>query len=353
MKEEYSPYKAVHHQDKLDEMRRGIQPNPAHVQLVLTNRCNHNCRLCAYRSQSYNSSQLFNPKDEIPYDKAIEILDSFTALGVRAIQFTGGGEPLCHPQVDDVFEYVAESRMEFSLVTNGTLMSDKMKEILPLASWVRVSIDAATSKTYSQYRHAPEEHFKVACDNIAILAKKKENGVLGVGFVVTKFNYHEIYQAVRLARDLGADNLRISAAFQAERLDHFKSFFEEARDQASRAVEDFSSKDFTVFNLFNDRINDMFVGRQSYGYCPIKELQTYIGADLGVYVCCMWGYNRQGLIGSLKDQTFHRLWKSKEKQQWFKGHNPIRDCPVPCMYQGKNEFMNYCLKENPRHVNFI
>lgn len=353
MKEEYSPYKAVHHQDRLDQMRQGQQPNPLHVQIVVTNRCNHNCELCAYRSKSYNSSQLFDIHDEIPYEKVLEILDSCAAIDVKALQFTGGGEPLMHPRIDDIFGHVLESGMDFCLVSNGTLMTDRMKEMLSLAAWVRISMEAATPETYSRYRKAPKEHFDVACRNIGDLAKKKEGMTLGVGFVINRANYHEIYQAAKMAKDLGADNFRISAAFQSDRLGHFIGFFDEAKGESARAVDELSDKDFTVFNMFNDRIGDMFIGRQGYGYCPIKELQTYIGANQGVYVCCMWGYNRQGFIGSLKQATFHHLWKSKEKREWFRSHNPIRDCPVPCMYQGKNEFMNYCLKNSPRHVNFI
>lgn len=353
MREEYSPYKAVHHRDRIDEIREGIQPNPIHVQVVLTNRCNHKCRLCAYRLEGYPSSQWFRQSDEIPLPKALELIDSFGTLGVKAVQFTGGGEPFLYPGISEVLDQIIESDLDFSFVTNGTLVRDDMIERLSLASWVRVSLDAGTPKTYGSYRGVKDAHFGIACRTIEQLSARRKQGIVGVGFVVNEWNYQEIYQAGRLAKGLGANNFRISAAFQPEGISYFRDFVAKAKGESRRVQEELTGDGFEVFNLFNDRIGDLFEGHQKYRFCPIKELQTYIGADQNVYMCCTLAYNERGLIGSIQDQDFVKLWRSEKKQARFVSHNPSRDCPHPCMYQGKNEFMNYCLKENPRHVNFV
>jgi len=85
----------------------------------------------------------------------------------------------------------------------------------------------------------------------------------------------------------------------------------------------------------------------------MKELVPYIGADLNVYTCCMLAYNDLGYIGSLKGQTFAQLWNSPEKRAFFESHDPRKLCRLPCMFEFKNEFINYCLKKNPRHINYI
>jgi hypothetical protein len=118
-------------------------------------------------------------------------------------------------------------------------------------------------------------------------------------------------------------------------------------------AEGLSDDKFTVFNLFGDRVKDLFDGKQDYDFCPIKDLMTYIGADYNVYTCCTLAYNHRGLIGSIKDQSFRDLWLSKEKTAMFAAHNPRQHCQLPCLYKNKNLFINYCTKKNPKHVNYI
>ena len=80
---------------------------------------------------------------------------------------------------------------------------------------------------------------------------------------------------------------------------------------------------------------------------------TYIGADYGVYTCCTLAYNNKGFIGDINDQSFREIWESNMKQKLFAQHNPKIHCKFPCMYAEKNRFINYCIKENPKHINFI
>src|SRR6185436_9951432 len=83
---------------------------------------------CAYRSSNGFSIEQFagvngekNPNRKITTAKAIEILDDCGSLGVKAIQFTGGGEPTVHPDHLLIFEYAQNMGLETSLVTNGVL----------------------------------------------------------------------------------------------------------------------------------------------------------------------------------------------------------------------------------------
>ncbi|MEK0346451.1 MAG: SPASM domain-containing protein, partial [Nitrosopumilus sp.] len=176
--------------------------------------------------------------------------------------------------------------------------------------------------------------------------------VLGVGFVVNKENYLEIFDAAKIFKDLGVDNFRISGAFTPLGYKYFEHFKDEALELAKQA-EELSDDNFTVFNLFNDRLRDLFEGVQDYDFCSIKELQCYVGADQKVYLCCTLSYNEKGLIGSIHDKSFRELWQSNEKISLFSEHNPRKMCKHQCIYKNKNEFINYCIKNDPKHINFI
>ncbi|WP_186441736.1 radical SAM protein [Desulfamplus magnetovallimortis] len=353
IKDEYSPFKVVHHFDKLKQLQQGEQITPVQIHLIPTNRCNQNCVFCAYRLPDYPSAANFNAKDEIPEAKLIEIIDSCKTLGVKAIQFTGGGEPLVHPAILKAFQKTLENGLDLALVSNGQALTDDMIHLLADVSWVRISMDACHKKTYSLIRRVKGDIHSRVSKNIEKLARIKKGTILGVGFVVNAENHREIYDACRYFKELGADNFRISAAFTSFGMDYFKGFLEQAKDMASQAKQDFEDKTYKVFNLFNDRISDLFQGTQNYPYCPMKEFVPYIGADETVYTCCMLAYNKLGRIGSIKDQAFEALWESEEKEQFFKYHDPRKYCQIPCMFQGKNEFINYAVKTDARHINFI
>lgn len=353
IKDEYSPYKAVHHPEELAQLKRGEQIAPVQVHLIPSNRCNQSCTFCAYRMPEYSSSQNFDGRDIIPGPKLMEILDSCKSLGVRAIQYTGGGEPLTHPDIAEAFRRTLDLGLDLALVSNGMALTDELTDLLSDVAWVRISVDCGDAATYSLIRRVKGEVFSRVKEKVSKLARKKKDTTLGIGFVVNAENHREIYDACRTFKDLGVDNFRISAAFTPSGLRYFDPFFQSARELAQRTKEDFEDANFTVFNLFGDRIADLFHGEQDYDYCPMKEFVPYIGADLGLYTCCMLAYNDNGYIGSLKEMTFEELWNSKEKREFFARHSPRALCRIPCMFENKNKFINYCIKDNPRHINYI
>jgi MoaA/NifB/PqqE/SkfB family radical SAM enzyme len=276
-------------------------------------------------------------------------------MGVKAIQFTGGGEPLMHPDHARILTLARELGLDVALVTNGTLMNQEALDALCGAAWVRVSLDAATEETYSDLRRVRPEHFRRALgaiEDLVAMRDRESNGTLiGVGFVVTNSNHAEIRQAVRLCSDLGVDNVRISGAFTPEGFAYHAAFFERAKEMATGAKMDYERDGFRVFDLYDDRIRDLKETGPDDPFCGYMHLATYIGADLNVYRCCVLAYNRQGLIGSVAHQGFRSLWRSEEKQKAFAGFD-ARKCPR-CMFYSKNRFIKYCMSKDPIHVNFV
>jgi len=301
--------------------------------------------------KGYPTNQKFVESEMLSYEKVVELLDDSVEMGVKAIQFTGGGEPLTHSRCYDMVKQTLDRKLDVAFVTNGMALDQKMCDLLGDACWVRVSVDAATHKTYSSIRNIPFRTFYQVLRNIALLRRYRRKVIIGIGFVVNQENYREIYEAAKIFRDLGVDNLRISAAFTTQGYEYFESFEEEARGLAAEA-ELLKSEKFEVFNLFTDRVRDTFLAAQDYDYCPMKELNTFVGADYNVYTCCTLAYNRLGLIGSFRETSFRELWESETKKNFFMKHNPRRVCGVPCLYRNKNEFINYCLKSRPGHINF-
>jgi len=122
-KDEYSPYKIVHHQKKLQELKNKKQIVPLQVQIVPSNICNQRCSFCTYRMKDYMSNLLFDDKKTLSYEKIIECLDDFVEIGVRAVHYTGGGEPLVHPKIFEIFKETFKRNLDLALVSNGMALN--------------------------------------------------------------------------------------------------------------------------------------------------------------------------------------------------------------------------------------
>lgn len=363
----YSPFKILHHGARLAALREGGIVMPAQVQLILSDLCDMACGFCAYRLEGYSSNQHFgeqredgtvnnNPKRMIPRGKLMEILEDCKAMGVGAIQFTGGGEPTIHPDFYAVVSYAMALGLDVALVTNGGggRMTDEVARLLAKAVWVRVSLDAGTEDTYAATRRVAKPAFRRTLDNIRLLAQARDDAgsglILGVGFVVTPENWLEIVDATRLARAAGANNIRISAAFSPQDEQLFAGFYEQAKDLA-RQAECLATHSFKVFNLFGERLEDLRQHAPDYELCGYQHFVTYIGGDQNVYRCCVTAYNDRGLLGSVKEQRFKDLWVSDLVQAKLHGFD-ARGCER-CMFNGKNRLIAYAAEPRPEHVNFV
>jgi len=379
-KEVYSSVKALYHRSSMVKILRGEQPYPRHIELVISDLCNHDCGFCSYRMSGYISNTLFqetggntrkdrNPNRQIPREKCFEIIDDCVAMGVGAIQFTGGGEPTIHPDFVEIVKYAQERGLDTALVTNGSMLHERtVREVCVKMVWVRVSIDAATSEHYSEERRIPAKAFYTMISGLLSLcaeARAADSGVvIGTGFVVTPRNYRQIYEATRLYKSTGAQHIRIGLQFNSDWEEPFRAIWDDVRDQTSRAVADFDSSDFVVIDRTQQRF-DEFAGRHTgkvdYKFCGFQNFTNYIGGDLNIYRCCQWAFHPRGLVGSIKEQSLKEFYDSADKKKDFQEFD-ARKCGN-CQFHACNkaihaviddpDIMNHLNDEDPGHLNFV
>jgi len=162
----YSPYKVAHHEDKIKQLRKGEMITPLFAQIDLTNQCNLNCSFCSYKIGNYSSDHMkdFNVGDKLDKDIAFRILGEMKEMDVKALEITGGGEPLLNSNWKDIVRKAKDLGFEISLVTNGTCLDDEGIELIKDFEWVRFSIDAVTDKTY--FKIKKKHLLRVALENL-------------------------------------------------------------------------------------------------------------------------------------------------------------------------------------------
>ncbi len=218
----YASDKAAYHPDRLLALKEHRSVAPVHVQLIISDLCNQNCNFCSYRiSEGFSSANFVeqleggkvnvNPNRQIPKEKCFEILDDCAAMGVKAIQFTGGGEPTAHKDHLAIFQHAQELGLETALVSNGVILRDV--PTYAKMTWIRISLDAGTEETYEKTRES--KSWKTVLRNLMELSTIQDYTTVGVGFVITKYNCLEIEAACKLVKDIGISNMRLSAIFSA------------------------------------------------------------------------------------------------------------------------------------------
>jgi MoaA/NifB/PqqE/SkfB family radical SAM enzyme len=354
----YTNLKIVHDLDRIKQMREGKIVPPKTVRVDLNTVCNHRCSFCLYQSIN-DGLKGVGLNDEMPFgtqidDKRfIELIDEFKECGVNSLVFLGGGEPTIHQNLEKVIEATNSSGLDYGIITNGS----RLDRIIPYKNspgfkWVRVSLDAAKEETWIKI-HRPLEVMKYGFEHILNTIKNLKNErvdfLIGISFIVGKQNYQEVYDFIKLGKDLGVDNVRIG-------LEYGKGFGQRnidiillALEQIKKGKKDFETDNFKIFDKVSERKKDISTDRD-YSTCGFKELSTNLGADLNLYTCCFGKYTNSHKIGSLKEMSFKELWFNHRKE--FLKKFDISKCP-PCWYGEINRILEYITQKDALHSNFI
>ena len=357
MLNKYSALKVFHFQEKLDSLPMDIKEikAPLHVRIKPTNVCNHNCWFCAYKVDNLQLGQDMVEKDFIPEDKMMEIIDDLKDMGIKAITFSGGGEPFVYKYFTATIKKLIEYNINFASLTNGSKLRGEIAELFAKhGTWVRISIDGYDAKSYAKSRNVKEKEFDKIIQNMQNFVKISERKCnLGVSFIIDETNYTKIYEFSKLMKDIGVDSIKLSGCVVANEGDknneYHKPFFNKAKELSIKVKEELEDDNFEVFDSYH-YLEDKF--EKNYDWCPYSQILPVIGADLNIYPCQDKAYNLEnGLVGTIKNQRFKDFWFN-DKNKFFK-INPSCHCNNHCVANTKNKMILEYLSVDPKHLGFV
>lgn len=283
---------------------------------------------------------------QLSKDRIVELAEELTRTGVRAVILIGGGEPLLHRAIDTVIETLHRAGIRIGLVTNGTRIHRHIDHLAEMLSWVRVSVDAGTEETYPEFRpsRGGRSMFPLVVENMRLLAGRKA-GRLGYSFLLMQrfapdgsleaSNYDEVYEAGRLAREIGCDYFELKAMLDQ---DHFTVNQDEKYiDQVNEQWERLKSLQDGSFHLL--RSSNWEAVRhgadpyqpKEYDTCAVAELRTTV-TPTGVYVCPYHRGNAKARIGDIRETSFAELWRQADTSVI----DPRKDCRFQCARHATN-----------------
>jgi len=107
--------------------------HPVEAQIIPIRRCNLSCTYC---------NEFDNFSQPVPTDEMLHRIDLLAALGTAAITISGG-EPLLHPELDEIIRRIRRHGILAGLITNGYLLTPERINRLNRAGLdqLQISID--------------------------------------------------------------------------------------------------------------------------------------------------------------------------------------------------------------------
>src|SRR5271155_5151258 len=239
--------------------------HPVMAHIIPIRRCNLACTYC---------NEYDDVSKPVAVDVMLERLDRLAALGTNIVTFSGG-EPLLHPELDQLISHVRRRGMMAGLITNGYLLTPQRVQQLNDAGLdhMQISIDNVMPDDVSK------KSLKVLDKKLQILAEHalfhvNINSVLGGGI----HNPEDALVVGKRAIELGFTS---TVGIIHDSGGQLKPIADRERD-VFLAMKSFEKKNFSQINGFQD---DIAHGRASHWRCRAGARYLYICEDGLVHYC--------------------------------------------------------------------
>jgi radical SAM protein with 4Fe4S-binding SPASM domain len=357
----YHPVEVARLLEAENDTSKLIDIYPIYVEVSPVGACNHRCTFCAVDYIGYEAT------NRIEVDVMMRVLEDMGSNGVKSIMYAGEGEPLIHKQINEIVAKTKEVGIDVSFTTNAVAMNDRFIESsLQHTSWIKVSLNGGSEKSYAQVHQTREIDFQRVINNlkkaVEFRNKNKLNCTIGVQSVLLPENADEMVDLGKIIRDeIGVDYFVIKPFSQEpssinrlyEDID-YRSMTLRANEKKLKALESESFKvsyrSETMSNYHEDQSN-------RYTTCYSTPIyMAYLMAEGSVYGCKDHLLDRNFSYGNINKNTFSEIWKGKNRKkglEYVLNELDVSKCRVNCRMDKVNRYL-FDLKEGRiNHVNFI
>lgn len=182
-----------------------VMKSPEGVDLCITTRCNLRCSYCSHFTSKGDVNK------DLPKEEWLMFLKELNENAVLNVCLSGG-ESLIREDFKDIVDGVVKNRMRFSILSNGTLITDDILEFLKSTkrcSSIQVSIDGPGPDINDISRG--KGTFEKALRGLRLLLKHKLPATVRV--TIHKFNYKHLDEVARLLlEDVGLPSFSTNSA---------------------------------------------------------------------------------------------------------------------------------------------
>ncbi len=341
---EYLENRILTHYPAARMILEGKMPAPRTAIVYPTYVCNQNCLWCEYAADNKNIHTMMSS------ERLGRLMWDLRDLGVRGVEFCGGGEPTLHPLLPKLIRDMKAKGMSTGLLTNGTKLKGELAEaVVDCSSYARVGFDGADAETMERLKRpaTADAGFEAVCDNVAKLVAMRDargTGLLvSMKVILTADNYTQVDDCVKLARQLGVDSIQFKAArlceseLSAEQAESVRQQMAQARQRHPQV---------TVVGGV-DKLN---MTKQ----CWLTPIQVMVDALGDVFLCCYYRHRKDThKFGNVFEQPLNDIWYSQRHWDAIKSIKPPECNLLDCRFVHYNRIMNLLLVENDAQFEFI
>lgn len=292
--------------------------SPIHVQFIPTNRCNLKCSFCSCGED--------DRKTQMKLSSVYTIAGILGNLGCKSVTITGGGEPILHPDINNIIRCFQSLGIDVGLVTNGILLYKIDSEILNRITWCRISNDDL---------RVFDNKYRDSLQNTVFRCSDVDWAFSHV--VSSNYNIKEITRIISFANDNDFTHVRLVA------------------DLFNTGSVDLDKLKGELKNRGVDDSRVIYQGRKNPehgGDCYICYLKPLIGADCKVYNCCGVQYALKTPTKNLPKEL--SLGSAFDLEEIISKSNKAFDGSIchKCYYMNYNRVLEGLLTE-VKHKNFV
>lgn len=347
-------HKLMFHVGRVNDWMLEKTTYPIYMEASPSGACNHRCTFCGLDFMEYRASfldaELFNTR-----------LTEMASLGLKSIMYGGEGEPFLHKQLVEILLHGAGAGLDNAITTNGVLFSpEKAGAVLPVTSWIKVSINAGTRETYAAIHQTKEDDFDKVISNLSEAARlrKKNSGscTLGMQMILLPENRSEAVGLAQTARDIGMDYLVIKPYSQhlMSNTNTYKNIAYNDDEALAAELDELNSDTFNVI-FRTHTMEKLLEDDRQYKRCLALPFWSYIDSDGNVWGCSCYLGDKRFLYGNIYEETFREIWEGSEREKSLKmvaENLDTSSCRVNCRMDEINKYL-WELKHPGGHVNFI
>lgn len=320
------------------------------IYFYLTEGCNLRCRHCWIAPKYQDSKHTYH---SLPFSLFQSIIKQARPLGLVAVKLTGG-EPLMHPDINNILELIKQENLGLGLETNGVFCTPEISRRIAAcnAPFVSVSLDGVNAETHEWVRGVK------GCFNDTIIGIKNlvEAGVSPqIIMTIMRRNKDQMEEMVRLAETLGASSVKFNIVQPTARGEHLHGSGDtlsvEELIRLGEWVENTLSGSTSLKIFFGHPLAFRPLARMfgengnGCGICGIKGIMGVLSD--GSYAMCGIGESVPELVfGNAANDSLSDVWNNmhilKEIREGIPGRleGVCRDCLM------KNICLGSCIAQN-------
>lgn len=129
-----SNVKLLKHLYRLQSFQRTGKIQPITLQIAPTDKCNLNCSFCSVKDR---------PMKEWLFEDLRQAVWTFNQLGIKAVEITGGGDPTCYGQINELIGFCGGQIGSVGMITNGVALAKNVSQKnLNRLTWLRISLNS-------------------------------------------------------------------------------------------------------------------------------------------------------------------------------------------------------------------